>query len=373
MKQVIIFKNDIIKYPPIVSIINILAERGNDILIIGYCSNKKTIDTWKQRNIVYFEAITESVSISPVKKLFLFKQFKKKVLQFVTSHCSEKDQVWIFGTQTIYILKDLTYRYKCILYFFEIPCFNIPKAYRLFCRDKEFKDVIGNEKNKIVCCEYNRAHIVKSYFGLNKLPFIIPNKQYIEAQTSNKNIIASNLRNKKVILYQGIFNYPERKLDDYCEAIKLLPEEYVLILMGEDNRYKEFLRSKYESDRIIFLPFYPTPSHLEITEISYIGILSYKTSATTVDNILNLLYCAPNKIFEYSSYGIPMISNDVPALKQIFEGYHCGIALDTISAKNITNAIMQIERSYSMYKEGAKRFYDSVDIKSSIINMADAI
>lgn len=373
MKQVLIFKNDIIKYPPIISIVNILAERGDNLLIVGYCSDKNTIGYWKSREISYVEAITESVHVPKIKKMLLFKRFESIVKNIVESRCSRDDQLWLFGTETIYILNRLVSRYKCILYFFELPSFNVPGAYLPFCNDRNFKKAIACESNKVVCCEYNRAHIVKSYFGLKQLPYIVPNKLYTENYNiADNNSIELDLRGKKIILYQGIFNFPERKLDDYCETIKNMPEEYVLILMGDDSKYKKYLKAKYESDRIIFLPFYPTPHHLEVTKMAYIGILSYNTSASSIDSALNLLYCAPNKIFEYSSYGIPMISNDVPSLTQIFDKYNCGISLHTLALKNITEAIEHIELNYESYKKGARRFYESVDIKSIITNLADA-
>ena len=54
-----------------------------------------------------------------------------------------------------------------------------------------------------------------------------------------------------------------------------------------------------------------------------IGVLSYFPRSGSIGRTLNPLYCAPNKIFEYSKYGIPMISNDVPALRYSYMEFHC--------------------------------------------------
>lgn len=50
-----------------------------------------------------------------------------------------------------------------------------------------------------------------------------------------------------------------------------------------------------------------------------IGVMSYSPHQKTHAGVVNALYCAPNKIFEYGKYGKPMIANDVPALKYILK------------------------------------------------------
>ena len=68
--------------------------------------------------------------------------------------------------------------------------------------------------HKIVCCEYNRAQIIKGLFQLDSLPIVLPNKLVadesclINPPSTIKEIVnklSLKVKNKKVILYQGIF------------------------------------------------------------------------------------------------------------------------------------------------------------------------
>ena len=70
--------------------------------------------------------------------------------------------------------------------------------------------------------------------------------------------IVAKYKNKKIILYQGIF-IAERKVDDFIEAVNLLPNDYVLFLMGGGTSLYDELKNKYQSDRIVFLPFLAPP------------------------------------------------------------------------------------------------------------------
>lgn len=373
MRQIIIFKNDIIKYPPILSIVNILSTRGDEVQIFAYCSNENKKKEFQDKGIKFNEVISESISTFFLRKLALFYRFRKQITRWLELNNRNDTQLWLFGTQTMYILNGLLKRYNCILYFFELPPFEVPKKYLIFCRNSNFKKLLGIHKNKVVCCEYNRAHITKAYFHLPKLPYVVPNKPFVDESIYDSIKWEKSWPGKKVILYQGIFNYPERKLDGLCEAVELLSDEYILVLMGGDNNYKNSLKRKYMTEKIVFLPFRPFPYYFEITQQAHIGVLCYyPDDLSSISNMLNVLYCAPNKIYEYSRYGIPMISNDIPALKQTFEHWQCGVVTDMLEPRKIVDALNMIEEDYHKYKSGAKRFYNSNNIQSDILMVADA-
>jgi hypothetical protein len=127
-----------------------------------------------------------------------------------------------------------------------------------------------NSAYKVVCSEYNRAHITKAYFGLKELPIVIPNKPTInmnESVDSFENFLFDN--SKKIILYQGIFNFPERRLDEFCQAIDYLSDDYLIVIVGPDCTYKNLLQLRYESRRVIFLPFISPPLHLHLTKRAF--------------------------------------------------------------------------------------------------------
>lgn len=130
---------------------------------------------------------------------------------------------------------------------------------------------------------------------------------------------------------------------------------------GGTSLYNE-LKNKYQSDRIVFLPFLPPPLHLEITKLAHIGILVYIVNGVPINHAINVLYCAPNKLYEYSKFGIPMIANDLPALNMVFSQNKAGVCLQTLSAEEISRAILEIDYDYDAYSKASNQLYSSIDM-----------
>lgn len=365
-KHILIFEHDIIKYPPILSLVAFLFKENKSIILLGYCSDEKFIRDFKEKGGIYIEVIQNYVDDSSIIKLWKYFCFKHRVKANLKEVDPEQSRVWFFGEKCSWLLHEMVKKFSSNIYLFEIPSFTISLRYRFLSPSLNYKKTLKSAQH-VICCEYNRSHITKSFFELDKLPITIPNKPNFKEEGHNVQMdkgleeLKLKLRNKKVILYQGIFNYPERKLDSFCEAIDHLPEDFVICLMGANNQYKEKLIEKYKSERVIFLEYIAPPHHLEITKLAYIGILVYKSEDGNICNTLNTLYCAPNKLYEYSRYGIPMISNDVPALSYMFNHFKSGVTVSD-NSENIAHGILEISSNYSKYHDGSTQMYLSVDL-----------
>lgn len=363
-KHILIFEHDIIKYPPILSLITFLFYEQKSITLIGYCSDERFIADFQSKGGVFKQVIKNNVSDSSIVKIWKYFSFKRRVKAVLKKVDANDTRVWFFGEKCTWLLHDFISRFKSNIYLFEIPSFSVSNRYRLLSPSLNYKRALKSAEH-VICCEYNRAHITKSFFELEKLPTVIPNKPNFEnADTqldSELEMYARKLQNKKVILYQGIFNYPERRLDGFCEAISLLPQDFVLCLMGSENDYKRKLRKQFNSDRIVFIDYVAAPQHLEITKLAYIGILVYNGEGENISSTLNTLYCAPNKVYEYSRFGVPMISNDVPALNFLFNHYESGVTVQNDSG-DIAKCILEISRHYKRYSQGSRKMYLSVDL-----------
>lgn len=374
MKHIILFDNDIKKYPPILSIINILLELGKEVIFIGYTDSESLLEDLKNKGVKHYPIVVDKVKKNKITKLLVMVKYRKSVNQILKTFDESATKVWLFGNTNVWILNKLVYRYKTIVYLFEVSSLKVAPQYRFVSPWFSYKDTIQNAW-RVVTVEYNRAHITKFLFGLSELPAIIPNKPYFKGfqelslKLEIEEALLSRLKEKKVILYQGIFNYPERRLDELCEAIDLLSDEYILCIMGPEDVNKDRLQKKYKSNKIIFMPFITPPTHLEITKLAYIGFLTYFPSNSKMSSILNVLYCAPNKIYEYSAFGVPMLSNDVPALDRDFRKFNAGVCVKEFTPKSIAEAIKSISINYDEYKEGANKLFNSVDIKEEVHNI----
>lgn len=379
----IIMHNNLMHYPPMISLIDILCELGEKVIYIGDYTESPTTKRFTSQgvNLVRLGYKREGSQLNRLKAQIRYKRELSAVLERYDV-CNE-DLLWYVYSDSATFLHKLLAKYRYLVHYYEFErqeySWKFKLLYPSFTQEKLVHNAVG-----IIHCEYNRAQIFKGMVGLERIPFILPNKPYVKDGAISNNIpdeiqkaissINEKIIGKKVILYQGIFNSKERKLEEFCQAVNLLPEEYLLIAMGRgDNSFVQ-LKDKYESDRILFIPFIIPPYHLLITEKASIGVLSYSPTSRTYYGVINPLYCAPNKIFEYAKYGKPMISNDNPGLKYVFDKYNCGCVVnDPISPQNVKDAILTVMNDYERKSKGAIEYYNSVDLHKAVKSIIDTI
>lgn len=378
----IILKEDIVYYPPVLSIINILLELKYQIIHIGIYSDIEQKKKLEAKGVIFKPTVFYNKGKrANIVKLYQQLLFRRQVKRYLKKmNASKEDYIWLMQAETICLLNSLIGKHKTILHLFEFVVSNINWKYKIFAPLFSMEKAMKTS-GKVVCCEYNRAQITKGMFHLEVLPYILPNKPFTDEDKSNSvpadivqmvDKIKKQLKGKKVILYQGNFVDKERRLEEFCQAIKEMPDEYVLVAMGNGTSMYETLKTQYECDRIIFVPFIRPPYHLLITQMASIGILSYFARSSQLQYVINPLYCAPNKIFEYARFGIPMLSNDIPGLHYIYLEYQCGECIPyPMTPTSIKDTILKIFDNYESYSQGARNYYNSVDMKylvSQILN-----
>ena len=140
---------------------------------------------------------------------------------------------------------------------------------------------------------------------------------------------------------------------EVAKALRTMDAGYTLLLMGID-KYHSVEKIKAVYSDVEYVSYIPAPYHLEITSYAHIGIVFYRNDA------LNKVFCAPNKIYEYSGFGIPMLANDIPGLKNTVGNAGAAECME-LKANNIINAIQNIEADYDTYSENAKKFFAGTD------------
>jgi len=87
-----------------------------------------------------------------------------------------------------------------------------------------------------------------------------------------------------------------------------------------------------------------------------------KGGLVTLYPMINYLDALPVKMFEYMSAGIPVIASNFPLWKEIVEGNHCGICVNPLNPKEISEAIKYIfshpEESQQMGENGKKSVFE---------------
>lgn len=367
MKIFIIQISDVLGCPPILNLINLLEKKGIETELIATSSDYLKNNQFN--HVSFFELKNDySVSRSLVKKLLDMQRIKKHIWKEIDKTYTSKDLIWITSDTALKHLGNKILKYNYVLQLMELS--EEIKYHKKFPLRMN-ASIIANKALAVVVPEFNRAHIIKAWWGLKEKPLILANKPYITESFTKKNSIddeyarkvISELGNKKIILYQGII-HRERPLDQYIYAVDKLGDDYAFVVMSNGkNIYKDIKSSNY-----YFIPYVKAPNHLQITSHAYIGVLSYFPTPSDY-SILNAIFCAPNKTFEYAMFDIPMIGNDVPGLKYIFDTTGCGICIENYDVDSICEAIKTIEHNYDTISKNAKLYYDGTDIEAQLMHI----
>lgn len=224
----------------------------------------------------------------------------------------------------------------------------------------------------LVQCEPNRAEIFAGLYGLGRVPFVIPNCPYPHPGKRNLSILDSKLaaivskwNDRMVILYQGsvaadrvgLIALLERVCDEFPSAVVAVMPSY------SDGNYGALL----SKPNFQLLPTVQAPHHLEVTSYATIGIATYRrNSSSGAYSPLNVVYCAPNKVYEYAGFGIPMLCNDMPGVKYIFDKCQNGLCYKDGDFDDAIKKIHVLLDNYDKYKRGALDLFGSVDVKQLV-------
>ena len=365
MKTITVIElNDINEYPPVQNLIRVLLSKGYKVNLIGKNIASISIDISENSNFHGFETARYNVVHSKIQSVinrFFITVQSRRLLKILGS---ESDYIWTTSMVCVKILGKRVLKYKNVLQLMELAEFGF-----LF-RNRYFKfpiKKIAQLSWKTVVPEINRAYIQKAWWHLSKCPVVLPNKPYSidfgNITDELKPVIQKmQLEKRKIILYLGTLG-TEREFRLIADVIGK-SKDFVLYIAGkvhsiQEQRKVEELEKKYGC---IYVGGFNPPKHLAIVKYAHIGLLPYNPTETAGLSILNALYCAPNKIWEYSGFGVPMVGSDVLGLKFPFEQWNIGCCCDLNNEISIIKAIHYVDKNHDVMSQNCYRFYASVDL-----------
>lgn len=351
MRIILIHKTQLHRRPPMLTLLTLLCRLGYPITLITGGITQELLQTFRGK--IDIQVVPQS-SHSIWGKIRDYIFFRYKTLNILRSYSPKTSILFIENADCLLALGRSIQKFRYIL-----------KIQELFYDSKlHFQSIkrLIRHAELVFMPEYNRSVLYKVWFKLTKDPIVFPNKTYflpkeevLEQLKIKYSEYLSIFKNKKIILYQGII-HKERDLEPFIQAIEELPPEYKLLLIGEpvDETLSQY-RAKYS--HFEHMNFIPAPDYLLFTSLSYIGILTYDPYN------LNTAYCAPNKIYEYAGYGLPMIGNNIPGLAIPFGKFNMGEIVDIADKNAIKKAVVNISSQYESYRKNAFRFFDETNLE----------
>lgn len=357
-KIIYIIKTSLEKYPPCIAQIKYLKNLNQNFEVLIGSSDTKIIKFLDENNIKYKEFKEIKPTKNLLKKLFQMLNYRRLVKKEIKNRNKKEIILWYGTVESAIPLIAIGIPFVLT----SLELLDDKKNYL----KKILVGLLAKKAEIVIACEETRAYLMKYWYNLKKLPYVLPNKPYYNILETNSipdlditKKIVEEIKNKKIIIYQGIFQNIEY-ISAVARALKILNKDYYLLLMGYDYHNKNIINVLKEIyEKIIYISPIPAPFHLKITSCAYIGIVYYD------NDTLNKVFCAPNKIYEYSGFGIPALGNNIPGLKNTIGMYQTGVCTD-FNTENILEAISEIEKNYNFYSKNARKFYNATNNLSTM-------
>ena len=195
------------------------------------------------------------------------------------------------------------------------------------------------------------AEFTADKYGIS-LPTVImntpdfdPTKTEVRDLRKALNIPAGNL----VLVHQGSLQ-KNRGIEQSIEAIRNIPNiTYVIIGYGQHRPYlEEYVAQTGLSGKVKFFGPVPASQLIEWAASADIGL------CTIVGKTKSYLHSMPNKLFEYTMAGLPVIASNYPDMGNFVTENKMGITCDPESSESISAAITALASDPEMRKKFAE-------------------
>ena len=207
----------------------------------------------------------------------------------------------------------------------------------------------------IIFPEVNRMDYFTKASGIDpKHTFILPNTNNLHPQKTTRTDDLFEWPSSVIVLGHvgslGIAHYVQNYFD-YIEC-SIDPDLRFLFIGSMDNSIKtKVLELKEKDHRIIYIPELPHDELIKYYNRIDIGIILYRG----VD--LNNEFCAPNKLYEFWAYGIPVVAHALKGLKPVFKMDFQGKLIDFEKREQLQSAVNQLKISATNHKDELRQYF----------------
>ena len=215
-----------------------------------------------------------------------------------------------------------------------------------------FEKHIINKVDKVICANEERGQLMKEHYHLKTKPVIIRNISQLLISTDSQTLrILESLdgffsKPGPVVVYAGVVT-KSRRISELATAVSSLAPKYKLLIVGQGDAIESIKSITDANPQLIaaFTGAVPYKALGAILSRCDIGFVYYPV------NTLNNTYCASNKIYEYASVALPMISNKNPTIQKQLEINRIGVSSD-----DYASALNEIFNKIDTFKKSCENF-----------------
>ncbi len=209
-------------------------------------------------------------------------------------------------------------------------------------RDKKFVKFVWDAIEKrifphlryVITVSDSIANLYKTKYGIR--PVVVKNCSLLSSgiKPLSRDEIGID-ENSFVVILQGTGINIDRGAEELVQAVSEM-ENVTLIIAGSGDvvpALKDMTIKLKADDRIMFIPPLPWEELMRYTKAADAGMVLGK------DTNINYRFSLPNKLFDYLSAGIPVISSNLEEITNIVTKYCCGIILPEVTPEEIADTI----------------------------------
>jgi glycosyltransferase involved in cell wall biosynthesis len=143
---------------------------------------------------------------------------------------------------------------------------------------------------------------------------------------------------KNILILQGSGINIHRGSEEMLEAMKYIQGAVLLVVGSGDviDKLKEMAKDVELKDKVIFKGRQPYDKLFQYTAVADLGLTLDKNTN------LNYRFSLPNKLFDYIHAGVPVVSSDLPEIRNIIDKYDIGDFIPSHQPREIAKKINQV-------------------------------
>lgn len=227
-----------------------------------------------------------------------------------------------------------------------------------------FYSCIKKAKKLVVLTEGIKKILIEQGVNADKI-IVSPDAVDLEQFEIGLNLIEARKKlalplESKIILYTGHL-YSWKGVDTLVEAAKLLPPDYLTVFVGGVEEDVEKFRLKYANIRNILIvghkPHREIPIYLKAADVLILP--------NSGKEKISKFYTSPLKLFEYMAARKPIVSSDLPSIREILND-HNSILVDPDNPQKLIQGIKLVFKYPNLSFKISESAYQDVVVNTWI-------
>jgi len=360
--------NTLTNIPSVRFIADFFIKKYKTSVIITERALKNENNYYSENKNIIFDNIDENINLKDFKKQSVFQKIKKyySLIKKTSKILKSKQNTVIISPDFqvlffVFFIKHFSKNNKTKVIYLQFELFEYPGKLNNYL----YKKILAHA-DKIDLAIFPEKNRKKHFYAeCKKKPkqfFILPNTcEPIELKNKIKrhSVLSSVPEDALIIGHVGNVGGTDHFFSEIIKAAEILVKENIyFIFIGNQSDKVKKIKKTIKNKKILFFDKIPHQELSEIYPFFDLGLILYKGITP------NFEFAAPNKLYEYWAYGIPVLAHKLKGLADVFKKDYMGYLIDMQNEKEIIETIISFKKQ--QYDKNNIKNYFNENLKISL-------